>query len=151
MSFGWLHRRVDRSVRYRFLFVAVLLVPVGVATKLYTGPADAWVRAHAGGFIYVLFWCLLVLAIWPRLSSWVVGGAVFTVTSALEFLQLWHPAPLEAVRATFVGHLLIGSSFSWPDFLYYGAGSVAAVAVAGICRRSGRDSPGASLPHLRSR
>ena len=41
---------------------------------------------------------------------------VLAVTFALEFLQLWKPPFLQAVRSTFLGHVLIGSSFSWFDF-----------------------------------
>jgi hypothetical protein len=47
---------------------------------------------------------------------------VFGITCTLEFLQLWHPLILEHFRATFVGRLLIGTTFSWWDFLYYGVG-----------------------------
>jgi hypothetical protein len=52
----------------------------------------------------------------------------------LEFLQLWRPPLLQAVRSTFLGHALVGSSFAWSDFPYYGAGTLAAVGIARICR-----------------
>jgi hypothetical protein len=48
--------------------------------------------------------------------------AVFAVTCALEVLQLWHPAPLEAVRGTFLGRTLLGTTFVWWDFPHYALG-----------------------------
>jgi hypothetical protein len=131
-------------VRFRLLLVLAFVVPVGLATKFYAGPAETWVHAHAGGFLYVIFWCLLALSIWPQLSPWIVGCAVFVITSILEFLQLWHPPVLQAVRSTFLGHALIGSSFSWSDFPYYGAGALVAVGIAWICRNSRSPSPRAA-------
>jgi hypothetical protein len=49
---------------------------------------------------------------------------VFLVTSALEFLQLWHPPFLQLIRSTFLGQTLIGTSFTWWDFPYYFFGCV---------------------------
>ena len=122
------------------LLVLVIVVPLGFATKFYAGPAEVLVRAHTGGFLYVVFWCLLALAIRPKLSPWVIGSVVLVATSVLEFLQLWHPPLLQAIRATFVGHALLGSTFSWSDFPYYLAGVLAAIGIARICGNLGSSS-----------
>jgi hypothetical protein len=45
----------DFSVRFRLFVILVVLAPLGVATKFYVGPAEGWVRAHAGGLLYVVF------------------------------------------------------------------------------------------------
>lgn len=44
---------------------------------------------------------------------------VFAITCMLEFLHLWHPPILEEFKATFVGRLLIGTTFSWENFLLW--------------------------------
>ena len=108
----------------------MLLVPLGIGTKLYTGPLSGWVNDSAGGFLYVMFWVFVVLGLAPRLRSGPVSAAVLLATSALEILQLWHPAWLTAVRSTFLGHALLGSTFAASDFLYYAAGCLAAHLVA---------------------
>ncbi|NJD20447.1 MAG: DUF2809 domain-containing protein, partial [Gemmatimonadetes bacterium] len=82
-----------------------------------------------GGFLYVVFWVVLVLTLRPGLSERRVAGAVLAVTCVLEFLQLWHPPFLEAARRPFLGQALLGSHFSWSDFPYYVAGAWAAAAV----------------------
>jgi hypothetical protein len=38
---------------------------------------------------------------------------VLVATCLLEFLQLWHPPLLEAVRSTFIGRTVLGTSFTW--------------------------------------
>jgi hypothetical protein len=74
-----------------------------------------------------VFWCLLFYLIWPRGDC--TGSIALTVliaTCLLEILQLWHPPLLEAIRATLLGHTLLGTTFSWWDFFHYLLGSVLA-------------------------
>jgi len=96
-----------------------LLVPIGIASKFYHGPCEAWVQYYFGGVIYEIFWCLLFAWILRRASPFRITLWVFAVTCALECLQLWHPPFLEWIRASFIGRALIGTSFSWPDFPHY--------------------------------
>jgi hypothetical protein len=49
---------------------------------------------------------------------------VLLVTCSLEFLQLWRPTPLESLRKTFMGQAVLGTTFTWSDFPYYGLGAV---------------------------
>ncbi|MBD3316007.1 MAG: DUF2809 domain-containing protein [Chitinivibrionales bacterium] len=111
-------------VRTAVLLNLVVLVPTGIYTKFYAGPLQHWVANSLGGVFYELFWCLAALAMVPRIDGRVTAGIVFGVTSLLEFLQLWHPAWLEAIRGTFLGAALLGSTFVWSDFAYYVVGSV---------------------------
>jgi hypothetical protein len=130
------------STRLRLVAVLAVLVPLGLGTKIYPGPGSAWVFGHAGGFVYVVFWTLLVLAVRPELSETRVAAWVLVVTCALELLQLWHPPFLEAARRTFLGQALLGSTFSWSDFPFYVAGAVVAVLVArGLAGRVDRPGP----------
>lgn len=128
-----------RLMRLRYALVLVLLVPAGFFTKLYVGPAESWVRAHGGGIVYVLFWCLFAQTLWPRVSPWRIATVILLVTCTLEFLQLWHPPFLAPLRANFLGHALIGSKFSWWDFPYYVFGALLAVGVARLVSSAGRD------------
>ncbi len=115
--------RIVSPFRRRLLVAILVLVPLGLGTKFYAGPGAGWVRAHVGGVLYVVFWILVVLGIRPGLSPWMAAGAVLVATTLLEGLQLCHPSFLEAVRDTFVGHAVLGSTFSWADFPHYVAGS----------------------------
>ena len=115
-----------KKQRLLTLFIMAALIPLGLASKLYTGTGQAWVHGHLGGVIYVLFWCLAALLLWPRARPWRIASAVLLATCALEFLQLWQPTWLQQVRGTFMGAALLGTSFVWWDFLYYVLGCTGA-------------------------
>jgi hypothetical protein len=85
-----------------------------------------------GGFLYVVFWVFAVLASFPRLPRLEASLAVVGATIALEFAQLWHPPLLERIRSTFPGRALFGTTFAWSDIPYYGAGGLAAYAMARV-------------------
>lgn len=123
------------SVRRRLALSLLFLVPLGIGTKFYAGPAAGWVRGHAGGLLYVMFWIVVGATVLPHLSPWKTAGGVLFVTCLLEFLQLWHPPVLQAVRQTFIGQALLGSTFEAWDFFYYGIGALlGALFVQGITR-----------------
>jgi len=106
--------------RGRSVVLSLLLVTAaGFASKFYRGPGAWWFNDHLAGLFYVVFWCLVALALFPeappaRLAAWVLA-----LTCALELLQLWQAPFLRHVRSTFVGRSLIGTTFQVWDFLYY--------------------------------
>ncbi len=98
------------------------IVPFGLVTKFYRGPGQAWLNDAFGGIPYEIFWMLLVAVIWPRLRPGAIALLVFITTCLLEFLQLWQPAWLQAIRGTLPGRLVLGNTFIWSDFPYYAIG-----------------------------
>ena len=118
------------SRRGRSLAALAVVTPLGFLSKFYSGPGASWVADNAGGFLYVVFWIAVVLALVPNLSGAAVAASVLIATCALEFAQLWHPPYLERIRATFLGHALLGSTFAWSDFPYYFAGALVGYALS---------------------
>jgi hypothetical protein len=116
---------VDKWIanRYGTLASIVVIVPVGFYSKLYRGPGAHWVNDSLGGVFYVIFWCLVAFLVWPGRRPSIVASLVLAVTCGLEFLQLWHPALLEALRSHFLGAAVLGTTFTWTDFPYYFAGA----------------------------
>jgi glycopeptide antibiotics resistance protein len=105
------------------IILLILVVPVGLVTKFYSGPAAVWVNDSLGGVFYEIFWCLLLFLFYHNSKVWKIAGSVFVVTCIIEFLQLWHPAFLDIMRRNFVGRTFLGTSFNWTDFIYYFLGS----------------------------
>jgi len=98
----------------------IMLVPLGLLSKQYTGLAYEWVNSSAGDICYEIFWCLFIFLFIPtRLAVNQIPGWVFGITCCIEFLQLWRQPILDAFRSTLLGRLLLGNSFDWWDFLYY--------------------------------
>lgn len=116
--------------RLGFACVLAAVTVLGLVTRVYSGPGAEWAADSLGGFFYVLFWIFLVLVLDPAASPGRVSLWVLALTCALETLQLWHPPFLEGIRATFIGHALIGNTFVWSDFVYYGLAAAVAPPLA---------------------
>lgn len=106
----------------RLLLLAGVSVLSGFWLRFHA-PVPAWLSDAAGGIAYVLFFVLVFGAFKPDTPARTVALAVVFVTCCLETLQLWHPAWLEAIRATLPGRLLLGTTFEWMDFPPYFLGA----------------------------
>lgn len=104
-----------------------------VATMVAAVPMGYWVRFHGpgpeglndalGSVAYEWFWIALFWGCFPRQSPFRIALAVLLATCGLEFLQLWQPPFLQALRATLPGRLVLGNTFNWTDFPPYMVGS----------------------------
>ena len=118
------------------LVCIILITPLGFATKFYRGPAENWISNSLGGIFYEIFWCLIVYLFFPKLRIWKIALGVFLVTCSLEFLQLYSNPILEAIRSTFIGRTIIGTSFVGSDFGYYLFGSLTGLFILLKIKRS---------------
>ncbi len=140
-------RRVDgRFSRRRLVVALAVTVPVGLATKAWAGVESGFVRANAGGALYVVFFTLVVAFIAPGVIPSIAAIRVFLATCAIEVSQLWHPPWLDPVRRSLPGRLVAGSTFDPWDFAGYALGAVAAVFVGRACllRDGANDAPSRS-------
>ena len=117
------------------LFVcAIAILPVGYAVRFSQGGAE-WMHDIGGSLAYQIFWILLVMVCYPKASVMRVAIGVFLASCAIEFLQLWKPPLLQAIRATLLGRLVLGNTFTWSDFPPYAVGSVLGWAWVNALRR----------------
>jgi uncharacterized protein DUF2809 len=116
----------------RALPALAVIVPLGIYTKFYRGPAAAWVNDPLGSVLYEIAWCLVAAIAVPRCRPGPIALGVLAATCALEVLQLWHPPFLEWLRSFFLGRLVLGTTFIWSDFAWYAVGSVAGYALLTI-------------------
>ena len=93
------------------------------ATPCVVGPGAAWLNNSFDGVPYEIFWCLFVSLFLPRIRPWRIASGVLAATCGLEFMQLWHPSFLEALRRSFLGAAILGTTFDWADFPWYFVGS----------------------------
>jgi hypothetical protein len=117
-------RLTERSVRLRVVLALLVVGVLGFAAKLYPGPAQWWVNNWGPASVaYEVFFMLLVFLVVPRRGAITpIALAVCATTCALEFLQLWQPAWLQAFRSTPFGGSVLGTSFSWWDLPAYPVG-----------------------------
>ena len=109
-----------KSKRVRWTLISILIiVPLGLYSKFYSGQAARWVNDSLGGVLYVIFWCLFAFLFLSNTKPWKIAATVFIITCFLEFLQLWHPTFLEFLRSNFIGRTILGTTFTWSDIPYY--------------------------------
>ena len=104
------------------ILILILLIPLGLLTKFYTGPGRQIVNNHLGGVIYVVFFIFLASLVFPQTRAIKITLIVFIVTCALELTQLIQTDFLNRLREYFVVHALIGSSFNLMDMPFYAVG-----------------------------
>jgi glycopeptide antibiotics resistance protein len=111
--------------RFALLICIIIIVPVGYIVRFAKEPGPLWLHDFLGAIAYEIFWILLYAFFFPKASSRWTAIGVCLATCALEFLQLWQPPFLQAIRATLPGRLVLGNSFTWSDFISYFVGSFA--------------------------
>jgi hypothetical protein len=110
--------------RLRLGIALVLLIPAGFLVKFAVpGAFGWWCRLYGAAILYEVFWVVLLRLIFPRLTPVWCAAIVFVCTCILEVLQLWHAPWLDAIRATFLGAAVLGTSFDRWDFPHYAIGS----------------------------
>ena len=71
-------------------------------------------------------WALMVFfglgMILNRVKTWSLAIIAVVCAWGVEFSQLLHAPWLDAFRATRFGHLVLGSTFNWPDLPAYALG-----------------------------
>jgi hypothetical protein len=106
------------------LSLAIILVPIGLLTKVYSGIGVEVIHNHLGGVIYVIFWILLFSFIFPTYSPCKLTLWVFLVTCGIESTQLINTSTLELLRKNFFFRALFGNTFNPFDFICYLVGAL---------------------------
>jgi hypothetical protein len=126
-----------------WLFVCVIaVIALGLASREYPSlfpailgkyPGDAlWAMMVFGGLAFVA----------PRASTARLTVLAFAISCAVEFSQLYQAPWLNEIRGTTLGHLALGSTFSWFDIAAYAAGVLVAFLVDALLMRSRRGAQG---------
>jgi hypothetical protein len=107
------------------------VVAAGLATRWIRGP----VSDAVGDALWSVMVYLLVRLAWLRALPVKSCVASIAISYAVEFQQLYRADWILRLRATTVGHLMLGSDFAWADLAAYLAGALAAFAVETRLRR----------------
>jgi hypothetical protein len=132
-------------LRHRLLFLINILaiVPLGYIVR-FGHILPEFISDAGGSIAYELFWILLVVTIFPRANIRITAISICLATCAIEFLQLYQPPWLQAIRATLPGRLVLGTTFSWKDFPPYFVGCALGLLLVGYLDRVASGDPGFS-------
>jgi anaerobic C4-dicarboxylate transporter len=115
----------------RSRFIYGLLVMAVIALGLLSRRFPQFLPAALGQSPGDALWALMVLlgfgCLFPRASTLALALASLGFSFAVEFSQLYHAPWIDAVRATRIGHLVLGNGFLWTDLVAYTVGVLVGV------------------------
>jgi hypothetical protein len=118
---------VTRRPRLLFIVLAVATIGVGLAVHRWGDFLPDTARDVLGDALWAMMIAWWIAALWPRVRLLTRGSVALAVCWIVEFSQMYHTPALDRVRATTLGHLVLGVDFDPRDLAAYAAGVVAAV------------------------
>ena len=114
----------DKSYRIALLLGVVIVVPLGYWVRFSKGLSAPLLQDIGGSIAYQVMLMFLTAVLFPGASPAKLALGVFLFSSGIEFLQLCKASVLVAARATWVGRVILGTTFLWADFPPYALGCV---------------------------
>ena len=113
----------------RYALAVPTTIAAGLASRLWPGLLPDALGKYPGDALYAVMVYWLVALARPRDGIARTGAVALAICFAIEFQQLWQPPWLQAIRATTIGQLVLGSHFNALDLLAYTIGVLAAMAI----------------------
>jgi hypothetical protein len=139
----------DSRLRAGYAAAALATIVVGLAVHLGGARLPFAVRDVAGDVLWAIMITWWISALLPRLARGGRAALALGICCAVEVSQLFHAPLLDALRATKVGHLVLGSGFDLRDLAAYTLGVAAAVVIERMV--ASRKGATAATPWRRSR
>ena len=110
--------------RCRLLLIVgcVAVIVLGMASRKFPHLFPAMLGKYPGDALWALMVFIGLAFIRPRASTGRLSLLAFATSCAVEFSQLYQVSWLNAIRHTTIGHLVLGSVFSWLDMVAYAIG-----------------------------
>ena len=102
---------------------------LGLASRHWPHVLPAALGKYPGDALWALMVFLGWCALRPRARTVEAAGCAMATSLLVEVAKLWQAPWLVALRATTVGHLLLGHVFSWQNIVAYGAGVLVGMAL----------------------
>ena len=100
----------------------ILVIAAGLVLRSRAIPIPDIIAKYGGDALWALMVFCGVGCLFYRQTTVQVSMMAFLISCVVEVSQLYHAPWIDAIRATRLGALAIGSIFNWPDFLAYAFG-----------------------------
>lgn len=100
----------------------LLVIGVGLFLRSRFCPAPPIIEKYGGDALWAMVVFLGLGFVFPRAATFTLALSALTISWAVEFSQIYHSPWLDALRATFPGKLILGSTFNLPDLPAYAFG-----------------------------
>lgn len=108
--------------RLWLLVYVVAVIALGLASRKFPTLFPAIFGKYPGDALWALMVFVGLAFVKPRASTAHLSVLAFAISCAIEFSQLYRAPWLNEIRGTTIGHLVLGSTFSWPDIAAYAVG-----------------------------
>jgi glycopeptide antibiotics resistance protein len=111
-----------RRVIYFILYL--LVIPVGLATRKFPSYFPGFVADFGGDVLWSTMFFFLFRAFQPKASLLRIAVYTFAFSLSIELSQLYHAQWIDSLRTSFLGRMLLGSTFLWSDIGCYLTGTI---------------------------
>lgn len=119
-----MHHITNRLV---YLVILVIIIALGLYSKDLTGKITEMVDIKDAAWAMMIYFLFRIVFPGTGYVKIVILAALFSLF--IEISQLFHAEWLDKVRETYLGQIILGSSFVWGDFMAYAIGIGVAVLV----------------------
>jgi hypothetical protein len=118
--------------RIFYIIAIVLTVAAGLASRKFPHLLPVALGKYPGDALWAMMIFFGLATLLPARKTLHLATAALAVCYAVEVSQLYHAPFIDGIRATTLGHLVLGSTFNWPDLVAYAVG----VAIAALVDRA---------------
>ncbi len=108
--------------RPTYALAVTLVIGIGLLWRSKLLPLPQFVAKYGGDSLWALVVFLCFGFAFPRGSTPRLAMVAVGFAWSVEFLQLYHAPWIDGIRATRLGHLVLGNVFNSPDLLAYAVG-----------------------------
>jgi hypothetical protein len=127
--------------RASYIALALATIAVGLLVHLHGAALGAVARDVLGDALWAAMIVWWVSALAPRARLLARSAAAYGICVVVEVSQLYHAPTLDAIRATRLGQLTLGSGFDTRDLAAYALGVLAAALLDGMIARRYASAP----------
>ncbi|MDG2222410.1 MAG: DUF2809 domain-containing protein [Rubripirellula sp.] len=115
---------MPQQKRVTFVALALIAIPLGLASRQDGAPLPRVVAEHAGDAIWAAFVYCGISICSPNAKVILRVALTLAFAFSIEFSQLYHAPWLDSIRETTLGGLVLGEQFIWIDLLRYMVGAI---------------------------
>ncbi len=133
-------RNVSMSRKWwLYLIWLVLSMAAGLLWRSRLVPLTPFLFKYGGDAIWAMMVFFGFGILFPKVTTFRLAMISLGFAWGIEFLQLYQAPWIEAIRSYRLGHLVLGSTFNWPDLPSYALGvalgAVLEIGSTGFSRR----------------
>src|SRR4051812_2234148 len=109
-----------------------LTIVLGLASRRFAAFLPAFLGKYPGDALWSLMVFFGLGALFPKAPTLGIASGALGFSFAIELLKLYQAEWLVELRASTLGHLVFGHSFTWQNFIAYTVGVFVGVLIESI-------------------